>query len=388
MTQTANPMLADSAVHELLTAVVRLPFDHDRSQLSRLAAGVDWDAVIALAQQHRLLPLLFSRFLESDVAVPAAVSEILRGEYERNAFHNIANARELLSVLSEFDAQQIPAMPFKGVVLAASIYKNLTTRPAGDLDVLIFERDLLPASKILGNRGYQLTTEVRDDGLPSAEDYYEYHFERPSDGMVLELRWRLELTQPRFRHDLGLQWLWPKRRTASLAGVNVPDMDPESALLVLCMHGSKHMWSRLIWVCDVAQLIAAHPSLNWQDAAVEARKVGLWRCLALGSLLAHQICGAYVPARILRLFESDARARKLADHFQKCMFDRETTLPSGAFPYSVQLLGARDQMRFFLSPDLLRPNARDRAVLPLPPALYFLYFLVRPIRLLLDRSAR
>jgi len=64
--------------------------------------------------------------------------------------------------------------------------------------------------------------------------------------MVLELRWRLELTQPRYRHNLGMDWVWPRRQTVNLAGVDVPNLDPERSLLMLCMHASKHAWSRLI----------------------------------------------------------------------------------------------------------------------------------------------
>ncbi len=33
-------------------------------------------------------------------------------------------------------------MPFKGVVLGASVYGDMTARTAGDLDVLIYYRDL------------------------------------------------------------------------------------------------------------------------------------------------------------------------------------------------------------------------------------------------------
>lgn len=388
MNRIANSIPAASNARELLTAVISLPFDPNKETLEKLIPEADWDAVLALARRHRLVPLLFSRLRESRLSVPAAIGEMLRAEYERNAFHSIANARELICILGKFAELKISAMPFKGVVLATSVYKDLTTRPAGDLDLLIFERDLRDASAALISQGYRLTTEIHEDGSPAVENYYEYHFERSADGMVVELRWRLELTQPKFRHNLGMEWLWPKRHTTKLAGVEVPDMDPESALLVLCMHGSKHVWSRLIWVCDVARLISAHTSLDWHAARREAKRVGLWRCVALGSLLAHRICGAYLPARILRDFESDTRARKLADYFQKHIFDHHEAPPEGRIPYNIQLLGMRDRLRLFFSIELLRPNARDRAAIRLPRALHFLYYLVRPVRLLLDRSAR
>ena len=205
---------------------------------------------------------------------------------------------------------------------------------------------------------------------------------------MLELRWRLELTQPRFRHDLGMDWVWPRRRSALLAGATVPNMNPEVAMLVLCMHGCKHVWSRLIWVCDVAQSLAAYPDLDWKEVQREAKQSGLWRSLALGVLLAHGIAGAPVPPDILRCFQNDRSARTLAEHIQEHMFDSPGSTPKSRVPYSVQLLGFSDRLKLLLSFNFMRPNERDRALLPLPKSLYFLYYLLRPLRILRDKSAR
>ncbi len=279
-------------------------------------------------------------------------------------------------------------MPFKGVVLGASAYGDLTARSAGDLDLLVYFRDLMDATRILKERGYELTTKVLEDGSPEAENYFEYHFVRADDGMVLELRWRLELTQPRYSHDLGMDWVWPRRRTARLAGADVPNLDAVSGLLVLCMHGSKHAWSRLIWIGDVAKLLESDPGLDWNFAQREARRLGLWRCLALGVLLARRVAGAQVPAGALRSFERDPTARRLADFLQKNLLEAPGSMPGGWVPYNVQILGFWDRTGALLSPTFLRPNARDRAVVKLPKSLDSLYYVIRPFRVLLDRSSR
>ena len=122
--------------------------------------------------------------------------------------------------------------------------------------------------------------------------------------------------------------------------------------------------------------------------AREAKRVGLWHTLVLGVLLAHQVAGAQVPQRVLRRFESDAAARRLARHIQESLFDAPGSPPMGWVPYHFQLLGIRDRAKLLLSLDFLRPRERDRAAIHLPPSLDFLYYLVRPVRLLCDRSAR
>lgn len=376
----------DFELRELLRTIIRKASDAE--QIHRLAKRIrDWDSVLLLAWEHRILPMLYSRLAGSGSAVPLIVQERLRTEYERNLFHNMANAAELLAVLKAFEDESIPAMPFKGVVLGAVAYHDLTARTAGDLDILIHIHDLIRAMTILVERGYERITAANVDGTP-IPGCYEYRFERQVDGMVLELRWRLALTEPRYGRNLGLDWVWSRRRTATLAGAEVPDIDPELTLFILCMHGSRHFWSRLLWICDVAQLIESSPELDWEEIISEAKKQGLWRSLALGVLFAHRIVGATVAQSVLWRFESDAVACKVAQHIEDHLFDVPGSSPPGFVPYNFQLLDFNDRVRAILSFDFLKPNDRDRAALSLPKPLHFLYYLIRPFRLLSDRSAR
>jgi hypothetical protein len=291
-------MPVDRGSQELLRAIVWRPADATAQRIHRLAENVrDWDSLLKLAREHGVQPMLFSRLSDLGPAIPPDVQNHLRAEYHRNLLQGLANAVELIGLLEALDQQGIPAMPFKGVVLGASIYGDLTTRPAGDLDVLIHHRHLARATSVLQERGCELKTPIRADGTRVDPRGYEYHFERERDGMAIELRWRLGLTEPWFGsgHNLGLDWVWPRRRMTRLAGAEVPDIEPEITLLLLCMHGSKHAWSRLIWICDVAQLLASFPKLDWKEVTREAKRVGLWRTLVLGVLLAHRITGTIVP---------------------------------------------------------------------------------------------
>jgi Uncharacterised nucleotidyltransferase len=379
----------DRNTSNLLRAIVRPQVDGCEETIAELVKKITcWENTIEGALQHGVLPSLYFRLAANRAAVLPEALELARIEFERNAFHCLANAAELLEVLNAFKEAGIAAMPFKGVVLGASAYGDMMARTAGDLDVLIYYRDLQRATQILSERGYKLTTEVLEDGSPKMENYFEYHFERADDGMVLELRWRLELTQPRYRHDLGMDWAWPRRKTIKLAGADVPSMDAVSGLLMLCMHGSKHGWSRLVWICDVAKLLESEPGLDWEFVQREAKRVGLTRCLALGVLLARNLVDAPVPAEVLRRLEAERSMRKLTNFLQANAVEQPGRIPDGRVPINIQLLGFQDRAAVILSPTFLRPNAQDRAVVKLPKALDPLYYLIRPLRLLLARSGR
>ena len=128
--------------------------------IAELAAKIScWEETIEGARQHGILPMLYSELAANESVIPSETLELARAEFERNAFHCIANAAELLEVLTAFEKVGIAAMPFKGVVLGATVYGDITGRTAGDLDVLIYYRDLLQATRILKERGYKLDDE-------------------------------------------------------------------------------------------------------------------------------------------------------------------------------------------------------------------------------------
>jgi len=382
----ANNAPADCA---LLRAIAHSRGNDSELRISDLAGNVsNWDALLRLAEEHRMMPLLFAHLAQSGAKIPAGTFERLQSAYQRNLVISMANTAELIALLNSFEDAGIQAIPFKGVVLAKSVYGEPTLRQAGDLDILIDVRDLPRAGSILFERGYELKTPMGPDGLPADPDYFECHFERPGDGMITELRWRFDLVQPKFRRNLGIKWVTPYRRVASLAGVEVPDLAPELLLILLAMHGSKHNWARLLWICDIGQLLSSHPSLDWRTVLRESRRAGLWRSTALGVLLANRITGCQVPAKVLHSFESDSSANALALHFENCLFDAPGSLPDGSVPYNFQLFGFWDRLGLILSGELLRPNERDRAVVALPGWLGGLYYLIRPFRILWDRSPR
>jgi hypothetical protein len=373
----------DPGACRLLRTIARLP-NVPSGQVALLAGQVaDWETLLLLAQEHRVLPLLYLRLSEAEVPIPPDALSYLRIQYECNVVQSMSNAAELIDLLNAFNQSGIPAMPFKGVVLSAYVYHDLASRAAGDLDILIRHQDLQVATGILLAKGYKrVTPKVSPEFTDDSEDT----FQRESDGMVTELRWKLGLQK--FKRDLGLTWVWKRRRTAVLASAVVPNLDPEIMLLILCMHGAKHMWSRLIWISDVAHLLANHPDLDWSFVIHEAKAKGLARPLALGVLLAQQVSGVTVPESILERFRADKAASKLSKRIEITLFDSPGNTRSSRVPYFIRILSFRDSLRAIFSLRIFQPNERDSAFVPLPRSLHALYYLIRPVRILLDRSPR
>lgn len=144
----------------------------------------------------------------------------------------------------------------------------------------------------------------------------------------------------------------------------------------------------MIWISDVAKLVDSEPQLDWDFAVREAKRIGLWRSLALGLILARRGASAAVPVEILRKVEGDRNVRELADFLYEHVSNGPGEMPGGLLPYNVKLLSFKDRLCAMASPNFFRPNERDRAVVRLPRLLEPLYYVIRPIRLLRDRAGR
>ena len=156
--------------------------------------------------------------------------------------------------------------------------------------------------------------------------------------------------------------------------------------MILCVHGCKHFWKRLQWICDVAEVCRVHRDLDWSRLMVKARKAGGGRMVDLGLRLAHEVLRQELPEEIRGQVMGDRVAAKLAAEVSSQLFARveplEGDLGREVF-YLAMRERLRDQMRYSIH--LMRyrwaPTARDQALLPVPAALSFLHYLVRPFRL-------
>ncbi len=98
-----------------------------------LDEGIDWDYLLKAAQRHRMLPLLYACLQTISDRIPTAYWQQVRTQVQNRTVHSLALTKELLRLLNLFEMNGIPAVPYKGPVLAANVYGNLTLRPFGDL---------------------------------------------------------------------------------------------------------------------------------------------------------------------------------------------------------------------------------------------------------------
>jgi len=83
----------------------------------------------------------------------------------------------------------------------------------------------------------------------------EYAFRNPNTGALVEFH-----TERTFRYHpraVPIEKLFQRRAFVPIDGRNVPALSLEDELLLICIHGTKHFWERLMWIADVSALLSS-----------------------------------------------------------------------------------------------------------------------------------
>jgi hypothetical protein len=350
-----------------------------------LRADTDWEYVLRMAVRHGVAPLVYWHLSDNSLeSVPEHILGHLQDRFHANRLRNLLLAAELLKLLDKMEACGISAIPYKGPVLASSAYGDLALREFGDLDVLIRKKDVLRAREILTSLGYEPQHRMTNTQEAALLQYdRQYPFAR-GDGNVVELHWTPTPRSVSF--FLDPEHLWGQTRLVRLGGGTVSTFGPEDTILVLCVHGSSHLWERLGWICDVAELVQASEDLDWEWLVERAEAYKVKRMLLLGLFLASDLLDVVLPEKILREVRADQVVRKLAAQVRGDLFseDRPSYKTFGRMTRWRFHLGmierSRDKLRYCIHRSTT-PTQDDWELLPLPVALFPCYRLLRAIRL-------
>lgn len=383
------PGAPDRHVHpeaEFLLACVRPGHDAEATDRTRalLSEDLDWERLVRLAQQHAVLPLLFWHLRAvGPNAVPADTLACLRARFAENARWNVYLTAELIEVLQLLQSHGVPAIAYKGPVLAAVAFGNLALRQFRDLDLLVRQADVPKARDLLVARGYQPRFDIRGAREAAFLRYQcEHIFLHPRDDVMIEIHWRI--AERYFLPEFDVEGLWERARPIELSGREILTCSPEDLLLILCLHGAKHHWYQLSLIGDLAHLVETHPDLRWDRARARARARGGERMLLTGLSLATSLLGARLPLEVAPALEADRAVHSLTAWIQARLFQdvaRPLGVREGCSLHLRMKERLRDQVRYCL--DLaLTPTVDDWQFLPLPEVLSPLYYPLRPIRLL------
>jgi hypothetical protein len=189
---------------------------------------------------------------------------------------------------------------------------------------------------------------------------------------------------PRFYGvDLGVEDLLVRAGRTVAGGCEMPCLSPEDSLLVLCLHAAKHLWTRLIWLADIAQTLRTE-AIDYPLVFPRARALGIARILGVSFWLVKNVFRAELPNPAEEMIAADPRVPALGSEFAERLaggvaYDFEST---EYFRLILKLRERRGDRWRYLWRLVWTPGMGDVAAVRLPEALFPLYRIVRMGRLM------
>ncbi|WP_414544857.1 nucleotidyltransferase family protein [Nostoc sp. CCY0012] len=357
-----------------------------------LQQEIDWTYLMEIAAYHGTIPLLYQSLKTTGKeAIPKTVLTQLQNHYHTNASRNLFLSHELLNILKLFEAHQVRAIPFKGLVLATSIYGNLAMRQFSDLDILVKQQDVVKAQELLITQKYQLEV---DYGWQQTF----VHSQKPD--IVVDIHWELTpLSYFPFKLP-DFETLWQRSRFLTLNDESIIDLSSNDLLIILSVQvarGVNEDKVSLAQMCDLTELLRIQQTLDWEQLLQQVSSLELKRPFFISLFIVENLLNAPLPAPVKQAIQKqiqiDPTILIYAMRAQKQLFT-EIKSPRiiKLFFQHLMIRGPLSRMpdRVYLVWQFLSfttrlvitdTNQADREFFLLPSGLSFLYYLIRPIRL-------
>lgn len=344
---------------------------------SLLQKDIDWNYLFKQARQHGVFLLLYQNLVKYyPESIPKNIQPQLQAYCQIKTARNLFLSTKLCQILQLFKKNNIKVIPFKGAVLAASAYQDLTLKEFCDIDLIIKQEDFSRVQNILFSQGYQ----PRSQQQPWGQD-----FTNKEDSIHIDIHWQLAPSW--FPYQIDFEQLWQRCKSVSILNQQLTNLSPEDSLLILCLQIVKdahHRQEKLKQVYDIAQLIN-NQKLDWKLVIQRARDLGSERLLLFGLAIASRLLQVEIQPQLKQKIKSDWIVNLYLNRVVKQFFskeDKQDILRALILLESLKLFGQHNRYLFGYSINyIFKPNSNDLEYVLLPQFMYILYYFIRPIRL-------
>src|ERR1700692_573170 len=224
----------------------------DLSILSALLSKVSWPALATLAEAHGVIALLASSVAQpQENLVPPELADKIRELHRAQVLSALQMTAELFRLVDQFRDAGLDAVLVKGPTLALRAYGDTGARQYGDLDFLVRQKDILRATELLISAGYR--PEIAVESLSPQKIPGQYLFVRTDAPLLVELH--TERTMRYFPLGLPIEEFFARRQLVSVDDHHIPALAIEDELILICIHGAKHLSERLSMAADVCDFV-------------------------------------------------------------------------------------------------------------------------------------
>ncbi|WP_458526771.1 nucleotidyltransferase domain-containing protein [Onishia taeanensis] len=384
-----DPAALDPVLRLLLRlSRLELSASHRQEALALCQGIDDWSEVTRQAEQQLILPLVYRHLRHlNPPSLSSEEAAHMRCQCLTILQENLLIAAAQQRLVSDFlEPQKIPHLFFKGPSLAARYYAEPAMRCCRDIDLLVPRKHCHKLLEAALQRGYQAS-----DPAHLARDRASLDFALRTQavitlvdprGIKVEVHTSLNKTIHLFSNAALLK----ERELIETEGCPLWVMPTADLFVYICLHHTRHYWSRLHWLVDL-DAMQRHPDFSLAAAYACAEQRGL-RATMDASLEMYDSFAAPILVHPDEEPGGPLLAACLATlqggHESELALRRHRPTPEFAFSWQTTAfhLAASRLLRWS---NRLRPRYQDYEAWPLPRRWQWLYYFLSPLRALRDR---
>jgi len=379
---------------QILTDLVSPNSNNQLTNINSFPKNFNWRKFLYDSRFHEVSPFLFFQSRKLVNFFPKQVFECLQLDFYRNVVYNKVKLKELSRILKLLAAKGIFPVVYKGAILSSYAYGDYSIRKYSDVDLLINLKWLKGISEILETEGYTIeenfTHEQRLKNLENGKTC-NFNLFTPRGNFRIHLENHFKLAGPELSlsFDLNDFMFPPEARVIDKFNILAPSLE-DTLVTMSIHHGGKDKWLRLKNICDLAWMIHRHGHIiQWDLVINKSKQIGTLRILLSGSHLAQNLFKVTLPEILKKEVEADHKLVNVSNHIIRQLFAKDRLYKPDALILSLRLRErAIDRLKimWYRLQRILSNHEADKKLLKLPESLSFLYYLIKPIRLLKDQT--
>jgi len=361
--------------------------DTSQDELEYIVSYVDsatdstLESIVEISHREGLLPIVYKKLKSLPIDNRYLLSR-LKQAYLHIVQKNMLFATQLTELTTLLEENGIDVISIKGVTLAQLAYGDITLRQFGDIDILVRESQLQRADKILRDHGYH---SLYGDKILSSDICLERLIDISyiKQERLLELHWRL--LESKHNGDIALNQPFDSTQPIDIYSTLLYTLSNEPLLIYITLHGAKHAWSRIGWICDIDRLIRTN-DIKWQRCVDIARESKIERAFYVGLQISHHLYDTPLPSEILMTIERmkiSEMTLSTIDRFDRYIIEKPPMKRREIFMYQLGLFESRREQIFFLIETIFAISPADCIRFTIPNRWRFLYIFMRPYRIVM-----
>jgi len=395
---SATPITAIADQYGMAMAIViqacRVHFGtasiHDLNQLLNTSPEV-LSRVALLSRLHRIRPVVYRILLVTNM--PAQIKEQLKNELHAITLQNFAIAQETQRIVNRLQAHDIAVIPYKGVAFSNEFYGDISMRESSDIDLIIDKEKVINAIQLFEEDGFAVSYfQLPPNGK---ESYFIENKDLCFDKKTEQHNWHIELhwmiTHPNYGAPLSLNTFQLNRKQT---GEKI--LSQQEHLRATLLHHMVHDGIEYLkTLVDLTQaIISIRKSENPNQLSTHLQSLNhhyytpsIGRAIELLFGIAAKEMGACTQkddmiALSIVSYNLSSTIGKYKRHKIVSLLQHYLRTSANRTRF---IKDKKERTRFLWKywTNVIQPQPGDKAAIKLPFLLSWLYFFIRPIRILL-----